>query len=88
MMAVFEPTTMKDVAGKLLTYETGTATGLDHESGTKSVVGTTTTDDECNEIMVLETTETITEAGTEFGTEDQLTITVLDPTAITLEAAN
>jgi hypothetical protein len=86
---VLEPTQTYDDGAKTdVTDEAGTATGDVNESGTTIVLGTITIELECNEIMVLETTETITEAGTEFGTDDQLTMTVEDPTAITLEAAN
>jgi len=51
-------------------YVIGTATGVDHEFGTKRVDGTTTTELEGNETIVDETTETMTEAGTLDGTDD------------------
>jgi hypothetical protein len=60
--------------GSLETHETGTTTGLDHESGTMSEFGTKT-----NELVGTSTTTddgtgAINESGTESGTADHETI--------------
>jgi hypothetical protein len=61
--------------GSLETHDTGTTTGLDHESGTMSEFGTKT-----NELVGTSTTTddgtgTINESGTESGTADHETTT-------------
>jgi len=67
---VFEPTSMTDEADNEVTHEAGTATNEDHESGTTTVDGTVTTDDLGNETTVDEINETITNVGTDDGTDD------------------
>jgi hypothetical protein len=69
---VFEPTSTTDDGANEVTNEAGTATTdeIAHVDGTTTVVGTETTNDAGNETIVDETIETITNDGTDLGTDD------------------
>jgi len=67
---VVDPTSTIEEAANEVTNEAGTATGDVNENGITIVDGITTTELEGNEMMVDETTETITEAGTLDGTDE------------------
>jgi len=67
---VDDPTSTTDEAANEVTNDAGTATGEVNENGITIVDGITTTELECNEMIVDDTTETTTDDGTEAGTLD------------------
>jgi len=69
---VFEPTSIFDDGANDVTNEAGTATTdeIVHESGTTTVVGTTTMNEAGNVMIDDVTIETTTSDGTDLGTDD------------------